>query len=117
MSHQDFLFKITQGVCLTLALAFTTSCGKKSQIIYEAEQKRLTMMELQGQSKKLESEILATGNLGRYQNTQPSHVVELKHLLERQKTENIQLKADKEAAQKRVEAVKQEMSRYLTQFR
>lgn len=100
-----------------LLLTLATSCNKKSQILYETEQHRLTLAELQSQSKKLESEIHASGNLGRYQNTQPAHIVELKQQIERQKNELIQLKAEREAAKTKAESMQEEVSSYRAKFR
>ncbi|HAL70668.1 MAG TPA: hypothetical protein DCP71_02730 [Verrucomicrobiales bacterium] len=117
MTRSGLFSSSVQCAVSILLLSLATGCNKKAQILYETEQHRLTLTELQGQSKKLESEILATGNLGRYQSTQPAHIVELKQLIERQKNELVQLKADSEAAKIKAESMQAEVNSYRSSFR
>ncbi len=89
-----------------------TSCDKKARLQHETAQLRLTIQELQAESKKLEAEIYATGNLGRYQHTQPQHVGEFKQQIANIKAESERLQLEKETTVKRVESLQNSLNSY-----
>ncbi len=101
-----------------LFLILATGCNKKVQIQYQAEQAKLSITELQAQSKRLDAEIQATGNLGgRYQTTLPGHLNELRQMIENTKAESEQLKNENEAVKEKLRLLQKEMETYLAKFR
>jgi chromosome segregation ATPase len=103
---------ISKFIVVTALTTGLTSCDKKAQLQHETAQLRLTINDLQLESKKLEAEIIATGNLGRYQHTQLQHVGEIRQQIENIKAETQGLQAEKETTIKRVEALQKSLDSY-----
>lgn len=94
-----------------------TGCGKKAQIEYQTAQARQTMTELQAVARRVDAEYAATGNLGAYQQTTASMIVDLKRQIDGAKKTIEALKAEKEAAREKAEGLQAETAAYRAKYR
>lgn len=98
-------------------VTFSASCGKSAHIRYQAQQVHLELSDLQAQGRRLDAEVAATGDLGRYQSTNASHVAEMKNYLGSLKNEIAQLKAERDMVKGKNEAMKEQVASYRARFR
>lgn len=111
------LSTLVQSFALAALLStMLTGCGKKAQIQYEADQLRLSLMELQAQSKKLEGEILAIPLPAQYSSTQTAHLTQLQNYISHTKVDMVNLKVEKEAAKLKADRFEKELNAYRAKY-
>jgi len=102
-------------VTLMLLLA-GTSCQKKAQVLNEARELGTVLAERNFEMRKLDTDIAALGDLGRYNDPKAAQFAELKQLIEIVKSETARLKVSRDEHKLKAEALQKDFEAYQAKY-
>ncbi|SKB07070.1 hypothetical protein SAMN02745166_04610 [Prosthecobacter debontii] len=113
----DLNHRIFRMGLITIAALSLTQCNKREQLKQEVALKQAQIEELKLQQKQVQTAIENTGNLGRYNTTQPKHLEDLKGEVASATAEVQNYKRQKEELTKEVDAIRTDIEQHRVKYR
>lgn len=108
------IIRISLAVALVVGL---TQCAKRKQLEQEIILKNQQAVELKAQQKQIQDAIDLTGNLGRYNATQPKHLDELKGQIASSTQEIQDYKAQRDKLSKEIDDIRTDIDQHRVKYR